>query len=99
MTDEEMTMESAGNGGALRAEFDHLSLQQALVDFEVANARVLDLTRRLMESQAEVSELRVELDRLRTEHAEFVRTHEAMKSSQAFRMAAKIWALRNAVGR
>lgn len=92
-------MESAPNGGTLQTEIDHLLLQQVLVDFEVANARVLDLTRRVMESHAEVAELRAALDRQRAEHVEFVRVHEAMKSSQAFRLAAKIWALRNAVGR
>ena len=86
-------------GEALRREMDELSLKQALVDFEVANARVLDLTRRLMETQAEVVELRAELERLRGEYAELNRVHEAMKSSQAFRTASKIWALRNAIGR
>ena len=77
---------------------DSLSLQQALVDFEIANARVLDLTRRLMEAQAENSEMRAEVDRLRAEYQELARLHEAMKSSQAFRWANKIWALRNAAG-
>jgi hypothetical protein len=89
----------ATNGGILQTELDELSLAQALIDFEVANARVLDLTRRLMESQAEATELRAELDRVRSEHSEFVKVHEAMKSSQAFRTASKIWALRNAIGR
>ena len=77
---------------------DNLSLQQALVDFEIANARVLDLTRRLMEAHAENSELRAELDRVRLGQQELQQQHDAMKSSVAFRWAKKIWALRNAVG-
>lgn len=80
----------------VQVQGDNLSLQQALVDFEIANARVLDLTRRLMEAQVENSELRDELDRLRVEYQDLGQRHEAMKSSQAFRWANKIWALRNA---
>lgn len=91
--------EGGRTGGALQSELDDLSLRQALVDFEVANARVLDLTRRLMEAQAEITELRSELDRECLEHGELIRVHQAMKSSFAFRTASKLWALRNAVGR
>jgi hypothetical protein len=40
---------------------DRLSLEQALRDVEVANARVIDLTARLTESHAELSELRRQL--------------------------------------
>jgi chromosome segregation ATPase len=38
----------------LRSEIDALSLGQALVDFELANARVLDLTARLVEANERV---------------------------------------------
>jgi hypothetical protein len=78
---------------------DGLSLHQALLDFEVANARVLDLTRRLMEAQAEIVELRAQVDTLRLQYGELQQVHEAMKSSNAFRTASRIWALRNAIGR
>lgn len=37
---------------------DRLSLEQALIDVEVANARVIDLTARLAESHAEAQQLR-----------------------------------------
>lgn len=37
---------------------DRLSLEQALIDVEVANARVIDLTARLSESHAEAQHLR-----------------------------------------
>ena len=39
---------------ALREEIDRLSLEQALRDFEVANARVVDLTQRLISANDKV---------------------------------------------
>lgn len=47
---------------------DRLSLEQALQDFEVANARVLDLTHRLTDLNREMIELRSEHERLRIAH-------------------------------
>ena len=44
------------------AEMNALSLEQALLDTELANARVIDLTRRLLEAHAEVDRLRGQLD-------------------------------------
>ncbi len=41
-------------GEALTRQIDALSLAQALVDFEMANARVLDLTARLVEANERV---------------------------------------------
>ncbi len=46
----------------LAREIDALSLRQALLDFEMANARVLDLTARLVEANARVVKLQSELD-------------------------------------
>ncbi len=43
------------------ATLDRISLRQALIDVEVANARVVDLTARLTDSHAEVARLRAEL--------------------------------------
>ena len=82
---------------SLREEIDRLSLEQALRDFEVANARVMDLTQRLISANDKVVEQQTELDRLRVELAELRAVHEAMRGSAAFRMANKIWALRNAL--
>jgi hypothetical protein len=42
-------------GEALTRQIDALSLAQALVDFEMANARVLDLTARLVEANERVA--------------------------------------------
>ena len=69
---------ASGPGGgtasdaALAATLDGLNLEQALLDFATANARVLDLTRRLCTLNEELVELRnenvrqsIELERLR----------------------------------
>jgi chromosome segregation ATPase len=49
----------------LKAEIDALSLGQALVDFELANARVLDLTARLVEANERVRRFGREADAAR----------------------------------
>jgi chromosome segregation ATPase len=82
---------------SLKEEIDRLSLEQALRDFEIANARVVDLTQRLISSNDKVISLQRELDVLRVEMAELRATHDAMRGSAAFRLANKIWAFRNAV--
>jgi chromosome segregation ATPase len=82
---------------SLREAIDRLSLEQALRDFEVANARVLDLTQRLISANDKVVDQQRELDQLRVELAELRSVHEAMRGSAAFRIANRIWALRNAL--
>lgn len=46
-------------------ELDRMNLEQALRDFEVANARVLDLTQRLIESEQRRREVETELEAVR----------------------------------
>ena len=82
----------------LDKEFDELSLSQALRDFEIANARVIDLTQRLVESNAAAAALHLALEDQRAAFKELEARHEAMRHSMAFRLASKIWALRNAIG-
>lgn len=84
--------------GRLQRELDELSLRQALVDVEVANSRVLDLTQRLVEAAAANAELRNQLEGLRIEHAQLRSIHEQTRASQAFKLAERIWAVRNALG-
>jgi hypothetical protein len=81
----------------LEREMDRLSLEHALRDFEVANARVVDLTQRLIGAGQELVALREELERLRREHEELRATHEQMRRSKAFKLAGRIWAIRNAL--
>lgn len=91
------TSDSKQEATSLQGEIDRLSLEQALRDFEIANARVIDLTQRLISAnekalagQREADELRVELTQLRS-------VHDAMRGSAAFRITSKLWAIRNAV--
>ncbi len=99
----------------LSAQIDRLSLEQALLDVEVANARVLDLTARLVEANQRIATLSNDVDLLRQESAQVkvvaevevaaVRDEmlaqqahlDAQRSSTAFRWAAKVWNLRNAI--
>jgi len=81
----------------LAAELDRLSLAQALRDVEVANARVADLTQRLITAGDELLSARRELAALRREHDEFRATYDQMRGSKAFRLANRIWAVRNAL--
>ena len=84
---------------SLVEEMDQLSLEQALLDFEVANARVLDLTQRLVELANVNNGQRAEIEHLRLELAALRSVHEQMKSSAAFRIADKVWTIRNALRR
>lgn len=49
-------------------DLDKVSLQQALRDFEMANARVLDLTQRLIASERSRKALESELNQLKLQH-------------------------------
>ena len=104
------------------AELERLSLEQALLDVEVANARVIDLTSRLVEANQRSAAARAEADALRAhitslDAANDVRRSvadaeltarqsaldaqaahlDAQKASTAYRWAAKVWNLRNAL--
>jgi hypothetical protein len=81
----------------LEDQLDRLSLTQALVDAEMATARVIDLTERLVEARQQIVDLRSELEHLRLEYTQYREEHEQMKSSAAFRLADRIWAVRNAL--
>ena len=71
----------------LSEEMDRLSLEQTLRDFELANARVLDLTQRLVTATNEINSLRHQLETLRIEHAALVAEDEEMQRSRAYKAA------------
>ena len=81
----------------LEEELDRLSLTQALVDAEMATARVIDLTERLVDSRQQIMNLRSELEHLRIEYTQYKAEQNQVQSSAAFRLASKIWAVRNAL--
>jgi hypothetical protein len=78
----------------LSRELDRLSLTQALLDFEVANARVTDLTQRLIEASNEIAALRAELDRRTAQLAEVDQAHQRMAQSTTWKIAKGIEAVR-----
>ena len=82
---------------SLQRAIDQVSLEQALRDFDVANARVIDLTRRLVASEHEIVNLQREIDESAIALRELHAAHAAMQNSIAFRTASKIWNFRNAL--
>ena len=74
----------------LHAELDRLSLAQALLDFEVANARVTDLTQRLMDAADEIAALKGELDRRNADLLEAQKAHREMVESKTWKIAKMI---------
>lgn len=76
-------------------KLDQISLEQALIDFELANERVVDLTKRLISANEGLAAARAELwERTEELHA-LQHVHTAMQQSTAFRIATKIWTARN----
>jgi len=64
----QMTIKSAPQDKESRshtADLDRVNLVQALRDFEIANARVLDLTQRLIESERRRKDVENELEHMR----------------------------------
>jgi chromosome segregation ATPase len=70
---------------------DELSLEQALKDVDLANARVMDLTQRLIAAQRHTRELQMTLDRVQVELSELRAMHDEMRNSRAFRTADRYW--------
>ena len=85
---------------ALTRRLDRLNLTQALLDFEIANARVLDLTARLVDSnkrvltlQAEADTSRAALDGARVDITELQRRIAEVEASTTYRTAQKLGSL------
>ena len=83
----------------LSHELDRLSLNQALLDFEVANARVTDLTQRLMDAADEIAALRAELDRRNADLLEAQKAHREMVESTTWKIAKMIEGFRRLLQR
>jgi predicted nucleic acid-binding Zn-ribbon protein len=85
----------AASDTSLESQLDSLSLEQALIDFERANARVIDLTQRLLEASDEVIELKEKL-RVARDELEAVRyENEMIKSSRPFKLLVSIRGVRD----
>jgi len=74
-------------GPELERELDRLSVEQALRDFEIANARTIDVTQRLADLSTEVRLLRERLVSLQEALAASRAENEAIRASATFRLA------------
>jgi predicted nucleic acid-binding Zn-ribbon protein len=74
-------------GEELDRELDRLSLEQAIRDFEIANARVIDLTQRLIDLADEVAILREQLVGAQEALVDAQRDNAAIRASATFRVA------------
>ena len=81
----------------LERELDRLSLDQALRDFEIANARVVDLTQRLVDLGHEVTALREQLVGAQEALVDARRENEAIRASMTFKLAALVRRLRERI--
>ena len=71
----------------LDRELDRLSVEQALRDFEIANARTIDLTQRLVDLSNEVTDLRGQLVAAQEALAAARHENAAIRASATFRLA------------
>jgi hypothetical protein len=68
-------------------DLDGISLLQALRDFETANARVMDLTQRLLRSEQQRRQLGDELERMRLKLSELEGTRAPAARRLSLRLA------------
>ena len=69
------------------ADLDDISLAQALLDVDVANARVIDLTKRLTALTKELRKTTNDLQKTKLRHRKVAAELEEIKGSRAFRSA------------
>jgi predicted nucleic acid-binding Zn-ribbon protein len=69
-------------------DLDGISLEQALRDFEVANARVIDLTKRLTSLNKQYLKAQSELQKARLRNRALTAELNAVKSSTSYRSVA-----------
>jgi len=69
------------------ADLDDISLAQALLDVDIANARVIDLTKRLTALTKELRKSTTDLQQAKLRNRRVVAELEEIKGSRAFRSA------------
>jgi predicted nucleic acid-binding Zn-ribbon protein len=69
------------------ADLDAISLEQALLDVDVANARVIDLTKRLTALTKELRSTTTDLQKAKLRNRRLAAELEEIKGSRAFRSA------------
>jgi predicted nucleic acid-binding Zn-ribbon protein len=68
-------------------DLDPISLEQALLDVDVANARVIDLTKRLTALTKELRQTTTDLQKVKLRSRRLAVELEEIKGSRAFRSA------------
>lgn len=78
-----------GDDGPVKnsVDLDDISLAQALLDVDIANARVIDLTKRLTALTKELRETTSDLQKAKLRNRRIVAELEELKGSRAFRSA------------
>jgi predicted nucleic acid-binding Zn-ribbon protein len=99
-TNNNQTESGEGRGQpANSVDLDAVNLEQALVDFEVANARVLDLTTRLTELSRQLVATRNELEEMRIRARATDARLAALESSRAYQLAHRVGVARSLLRR
>lgn len=85
------------------ADLDDISLAQALLDVDVANARVIDLTKRLTVLTKELRDTTTLLQKAKLRNAQLTSELKQIKASRAYRTAGNaqraLGAVRSRLGR
>lgn len=89
----------AERGDTIADELDALSLEQALRDFDVANARTVDLSQRVIKLSAELAQRDAEILRLRADAGRARAELDRVVGTRAYRLAQRYWAAKGAFGR
>jgi hypothetical protein len=81
-----------------KADIDQISLEQALVDAEIAIGRSRDLALRLVELREQLAQEREANLQLRQDLARVQDLYDEIARNRAYGMATKVWAVRRAFG-
>jgi len=77
----------------LEREMDRLSLEQSLRDFEIANARVIDLTKRLLEANEQIWDLQRQVEASTMRSLALTRPLAVFKQSSLGQIARRVLAV------
>jgi len=89
----------AGSPAGVERGLDRLSLEQALRDFEIANARTIDLTQRLIDASKEISRLRGQVVEAQEQAAATRAENAALRASTTYRLVELSTKIRRRLGR
>ena len=91
-------MNEPQTAGNLKSTVDAISLEQALLDADVAIARSRDLMLRLVELREQLAAERDRNAVLQADLDQATKLYDEIVGNRAYRYASKAWALRRAIG-